>query len=107
MTNEIKEILDILTFNKEDILNKICSVEDFVSREQIIKLLDYVTNLQEENEQLKELTKDKSYCENCEFKKDNEKIKLENRVLKEQMVAMVQPNYTYGITLQGEDNEGL
>jgi ASC-1-like (ASCH) protein len=47
MTNEIKEILDILTFNKEDILNKICSVEDFVSREQIIKLLDYITNLQQ------------------------------------------------------------
>ena len=43
---------------------------------------DYITNLQEENK----------------------KLKLENKVLKEQMVAMVQPNYVYGFTLQGEDN---
>lgn len=26
-----------------------------------------------------------------------DKLKLENKVLKEQMVAMVKPNYTYGI----------
>jgi hypothetical protein len=44
---EIKEILDILIFNKENILNRICRIEDFISREQIIKLLDYITNLQE------------------------------------------------------------
>ena len=26
-----------------------------------------------------------------------DKLKLENKVLKEQMVAMVKPNYTYGV----------
>ena len=40
-----------------------------------IEIYEYVANLEEENK----------------------KIKLENKTLKEQMVAMVQPNYTYGI----------
>lgn len=37
---------------------------------------------------------------NYELKKQKEvidKLELENKVLKEQMVAMVKPNYTYGI----------
>ena len=42
------------------------------------------------------------YIENLEqqYKKQKEvidKLELENKVLKEQMVAMVKPNYTYGI----------
>lgn len=53
MNQEIKEILDLLNFNKDTILNRTCRVEDFMSREQIIKLLDYITNLQQENEKLK------------------------------------------------------
>lgn len=51
MTEEIKEILDLLNFNKDTISNGTCRVEDFMSREQIIKLLDYITNLQQENKE--------------------------------------------------------
>ena len=44
---------------------------------------------------------DKSYeqlqQENKQLKEVIDKLELENKVLKEQMVAMVKPNYTYGI----------
>ena len=43
---------------------------------------DCIKNLQKENEKQKEVIN---------------KLELENKVLKEQMVAMVKPNYTYGI----------
>lgn len=42
----------------------------------------------------KDKTKDE---EIAELKAEVEKLKIENKVLKDQMVAMVQPNYTYGI----------
>ena len=45
-------------------------------------LRDMVLELQEESQKQKEVI---------------DKLKLENKVLKEQMVAMVKPNYTYGI----------
>ena len=35
--------------------------------------------------------------ENKKQKEAIDKLELENKVLKEQMVAMVKPNYTYGI----------
>lgn len=35
--------------------------------------------------------------ENKELKEVIDKLELENKVLKEQMVAMVKPNYTYGV----------
>ena len=35
--------------------------------------------------------------ENKKQKEVIDKLELENKVLKEQMVAMVKPNYTYGI----------
>lgn len=57
MKDKIKEILDLLNFNRDTISNRICRVEDIMSREQIIELLDYITNLQEENERLKEENK--------------------------------------------------
>lgn len=67
MNNDIKEILENV--------QKCCEImkdQNFVvyQKQDILKVLDYITNLQEENEQLKELTKDKLYCDNCEFKKD-------------------------------------
>lgn len=41
------------------------------------------------------------YCdlqqENRKQKEIIDKLELENKVLKEQMVAMVKPNYTYGV----------
>lgn len=35
--------------------------------------------------------------ENQKYKEVIDKLELENKVLKEQMIAMVKPNYTYGI----------
>ena len=80
MKDEIKEILDNV--------KKCCDImedNNFVvyQKQDILKLLDYITNLQEENERLK----------------------IENKVLKEQMVAMVQPNYVYGLELRGVDKD--
>lgn len=45
-------------------------------------LRDMVLELEEESQRQKEVI---------------DKLELENKVLKEQMVAMVKPNYTYGI----------
>ena len=80
MKDEIKEILDNV--------KKCCDImedNNFVvyQKQDILKLLDYITNLQEENERLK----------------------IENKVLKEQMVAMVQSNYVYGLELRGVDKD--
>lgn len=52
MSDEIKETLNLLNFNRDSISNGTCRVEDFMSREQVIKLLDYIINLQQENERL-------------------------------------------------------
>lgn len=35
--------------------------------------------------------------ENKQLKENIDKLELENKVLKEQMVAMVKPNYIYGV----------
>lgn len=50
-----------------------------IAKEVVLK---EVENLQEENKKRKEVI---------------DKLELENKVLKEQMVAMVKPNYTYGV----------
>ena len=40
----------------------------------------------------------KQLQEECEKQKEViDKLELENKVLKEQIVAMVKPNYTYGV----------
>lgn len=73
MSENLKDILDSI---KEAINKNDDSIDSFLIGTECWKeLLDYINKLEEENE----------------------KIKLENKVLKEQMVAMVQPNYTYGI----------
>lgn len=46
------------------------------------ELFNEMINWKEENQRQKEVI---------------DKLELENKVLKEQMVAMVKPNYTYGI----------
>ena len=52
------------------------------STHQLHLLLDYIANLEQQCKKQKEVI---------------DKLELENKVLKEQMVAMVKPNYTYGI----------
>lgn len=46
------------------------------------ELFDYIANLEQQCEKQKEVI---------------DKLELENKVLKEQMIAMVKPNYTYGV----------
>ena len=50
--------------------------------DDFIPLWEWVKQLQQENKKQKEVI---------------DKLELENKVLKEQMVAMVKPNYTYGV----------
>ena len=58
-------------------------------REQEIKELE---------KRLKEINKITDLKQQCKKQKEIiDKLELENKVLKEQMVAMVKPNYTYGI----------
>ena len=74
---KIKEILDILNFNKKYLLDKTCKIEDFISIRQIITLLDYITNLQEENKNLHIQLEDKANEQiktmYLEYKQRNEK----------------------------------
>ena len=45
-----------------------------------------------------EIIKNENLEQQCKKQKEViDKLELENKVLKEQMVAMVKPNYTYGI----------
>ena len=45
-----------------------------------------------------EIVKNEHLEQQCKKQKEViDKLELENKVLKEQMVAMVKPNYTYGI----------
>lgn len=75
-----------------------------------VVVLNEIENLQQENKQLQEEIEEYKnpikyfkYAnknvteENKQLREVIDKLELENKVLKEQMVAMVKPNYTYGI----------
>ena len=79
--------------NKEEILNKYidlidkgycsdCNELNYIDNFPHAKITHAIRELQKENKKYKEVI---------------DKLELENKVLKEQMVAMVKPNYTYGI----------
>lgn len=51
-------------------------------RKNETKLINEIKNLEQQCKRQKEVI---------------DKLELENKVLKEQMVAMIKPNYTYGI----------
>ena len=53
-----------------------------IPKDVFTELFNEMINWKEENKKQKEVI---------------DKLELENKVLKEQMVAMVKPNYTYGI----------
>ena len=54
--------------------------------------------IKELEKRLKEINKITDLKQQCKKQKEIiDKLELENKVLKEQMVAMVKPNYTYGI----------
>ena len=53
MNNEIKEIIDRFNFVKKEPNKLSYYPEDLLTREEMWLLLDYITNLQEENKELK------------------------------------------------------
>lgn len=82
MNKEIKEILEYLNKHKEGLKDKTYYPEDLLGCKDLLLLLDYITNLQEENERLKkELQQEKKdfkeandYCfELKDYKSRNEK----------------------------------
>lgn len=56
MNKEIKEIIELINTKYENYY-----IEDFLSGEDVKKLVDYITNLQERNDEAIE------YIENCEW----------------------------------------
>lgn len=83
------------------------SVVQQLPKEDIETIQGYVEMIEEEN---KRLLKTITHNEKCRRKMQKslmsiiekqkeviDKLELENKVLKEQMVAMVKPNYTYGV----------
>lgn len=68
---DIKERLDLFPSNMNESAQK-----------AYCELFDYIDNLEQRCKKQKEVI---------------DKLELENKVLKEQMVAMVKPNYTYGV----------
>ena len=77
MDKELKNLLD----NYENVIYGQAFLIN-PSIHQLHLLLDYIANLEQQVKKQKEVI---------------DKLELENKVLKEQMVAMVKPNYTYGI----------
>lgn len=67
---DLLEIIEFLQLDRKQWINQYSTAHN-----------DYV-DLQQENKKQKEVI---------------DKLELENKVLKEQMVAMVKPNYTYGV----------
>jgi hypothetical protein len=60
--------------------------------------MDNRTIEQVRNNETKLINEIKDLEQQCKKQKEViDKLELENKVLKEQMVAMVKPNYTYGI----------
>lgn len=60
--------------------------------------MDNRTIEQVRNNETKLINEIKNLEQQCKKQKEViDKLELENKVLKEQMVAMVKPNYTYGI----------
>ena len=76
-----------LGYNRE-LLNQLSNAFDLQEDyndygwDKLFEICRYIYNLEQQCQKQKEVI---------------DKLELENKVLKEQMVAMVKPNYTYGI----------
>ena len=92
--NEIKEILDNLYRYKTENDEMKYQPEDILTIEDVWLLLDYITNLQEENERLKEITEinnDEEYIYTYEELQDKVlKLQKENKRLNKQYDLMEQ-----------------
>lgn len=80
---EIEELKDF-TIDLTDIDELALGLEVCSKKSNMViqEFADIIIQLQQENKKQKEVI---------------DKLELENKVLKEQMVAMVKPNYTYGV----------
>ena len=66
MNNDIKEILDMFTKYKDNWY----SVEYILKPKQCVMLLEYITNLQEENERLNNIIEEKKIPEKLKIEQD-------------------------------------
>lgn len=78
LINELYSKID----NQEKIIVDLQKNNSGITLEEHIRVLNAYQELQEKYNKQKEVI---------------DKLELENKVLKEQMVAMVKPNYTYGV----------
>ena len=102
MKDEIKEILD-----------KLKNIEDYLSFSKASELLDYITNLQEENRQTK-LLKERYQLEKENYKSRNEKAieYIHNHQLVFELSSKKQIQYWFDMfyedllnILKGDDND--
>ncbi len=78
LINELYSKID----NQEKIIVDLQKNNSGITLEEHVRVLNAYQELQEKYNKQKEAI---------------DKLELENKVLKEQMVAMVKPNYTYGV----------
>lgn len=78
LINELYSKID----NQEKIIVDLQKNNSGITLEEHVRVLNAYQELQEKYNKQKEVI---------------DKLELENKVLKEQMVAMVKPNYTYGV----------
>lgn len=78
LINELYSKID----NQEKIIVDLQKNNSGITLEEHVRVLNAYQELQEKYKKQKEVI---------------DKLELENKVLKEQMVAMVKPNYTYGV----------
>lgn len=78
LINELYSKID----NQEKIIVDLQKKNSGITLEEHVRVLNAYQELQEKYKKQKEVI---------------DKLELENKVLKEQMVAMVKPNYTYGV----------
>ncbi len=82
MDKELKKLLEDMEDNTQDYVGTNGCLYQDLERDELNLILDGISNLQNQVKKQKEVI---------------DKLELENKVLKEQMVAMVKPNYIYGI----------
>ena len=100
MNEEIKEILDNLYRYKDEDYMKY-QPEDILTIEDVWLLLDYITNLQEENERLKEIARKMHLW--IFLHSGNEQEVYDELGLTDEENAML--GYSGQFRLQGEDKE--
>lgn len=77
-----KEIIEKILLEISTPTGLTYSGDTTICDDEVKDIMNYINNIEQQCKKQKEVI---------------DKLELENKVLKEQMVAMVKPNYTYGI----------